>query len=328
MTSLAPAPRTLSTIVVGTDFTPCSAAAIAQAVRIAAWSDAAVHAVHVIDTNVVIDIESALSPMQHNIREGLIADARRTWATFSRTIPGAAGLALQVLINNRTAGLLDTTRTSRADLLVLGAFGHQTPDVGFGTVANACVRSSPADVLLVRDTRTGPFRSIVAAVDFSPTSSAALQQAAFFAARDGAELHILHVYSPPWLALDYGDATALIAPYIEQQYRTGVEDHLQQLAGPLATAYPGLRVRTHCHDRSGHRSGIAHFAASVAADLIVLGTRGRSNLRDILLGSTAEKVLATSPCSVLAVKPLTVEASASAEPVAETRRPVQMHTPA
>jgi hypothetical protein len=45
------------------------------------------------------------------------------------------------------------------------------------------------------------------------------------------------------------------------------------------------------------------YAQGVGADLIVLGTRGRTNLRDLLLGSTAEKVLRDSVCSVLAVHP-------------------------
>jgi nucleotide-binding universal stress UspA family protein len=41
----------------------------------------------------------------------------------------------------------------------------------------------------------------------------------------------------------------------------------------------------------------------VRADLVVLGTRGEHSLRDLLLGSTAEKALAAAGCSVLAVKP-------------------------
>jgi universal stress protein E len=45
-------------------------------------------------------------------------------------------------------------------------------------------------------------------------------------------------------------------------------------------------------------------AESVHADLIVLGTRGRASIRDLLLGSTAERALAESRCSVLAVKPM------------------------
>jgi nucleotide-binding universal stress UspA family protein len=41
----------------------------------------------------------------------------------------------------------------------------------------------------------------------------------------------------------------------------------------------------------------------VGADLIAIGTRGRTNLRDVVLGSTAEKLLRDSPCAVWASKP-------------------------
>jgi nucleotide-binding universal stress UspA family protein len=47
----------------------------------------------------------------------------------------------------------------------------------------------------------------------------------------------------------------------------------------------------------------AYQSIVVGADLTVLGTRGKTNLRDMLLGSAAERVLAESRCSVLAVKP-------------------------
>lgn len=56
-------------------------------------------------------------------------------------------------------------------------------------------------------------------------------------------------------------------------------------------------------DDQGHRSGIVDHAQEVRADLIVLGTRGRTNLRDVVQGTTAEKVLRESSCWVLAVKP-------------------------
>lgn len=158
-------------------------------------------------------------------------------------------------------------------------------------------------MLLVRDTQKGPFKTIVAAVDFSETSALALARAARFAARDGAELHVLHVFAAPWHQLHYRAPTPLAPPHLQKQYRDGLERRLAEFARPAIEAHAGLKVRTVCHDYNGHRSGIVEYAKSVAADLILLGTRGRTNLRDILLGSTAEKALEESPCSVLAVKP-------------------------
>lgn len=303
LTSAATPARPYTSVVVGTDFTPCSAVAVRQALRIAAWSAVPLRVVHVIDTTVVIELESALSAYQRAIRENLIKDAQKAWSDFAARIEGAANLPIHVSINNRIAGILGQAREHKADLLVMGAFGDRRPDVGFGTVATACVRKSMTDVLLVRDTQAGPFRCVVAAVDFSETSARALARAAMFAARDGAELHVLHVFAAPWRLLHAQTPELLPPVQLEKQYRDALSRRLAEFVGPITEAHKGLRVRAVCADLSGHRSGIVEYAKSVSADLIVLGTRGRTNLRDILLGSTAERALDESPCSVLAVKP-------------------------
>lgn len=292
-----------TSIVVGTDFTPCSAVAIEQAVRIAKWSNAAVHVVHVIDTTVVIQIEEALTQIQRDIRDSLATDAKRAWEDFSKGIKGTNGLALEVTINNRIAGIMSKIHDDKADLVVMGAFGTRKPDVGIGTVATACVRKSPSDVLLVRDTQPGAFKKVVIAFDFSPTSVRALSRAAWIAKNDGASLHVLHVFKAPWREFHYRSPAPLVSPHEQQQYRDSLARMLQERAAEVTRLIPGIKIETACIDDDGHRSGIVEYAKSNSADLLVLGTRGRNNLRDMLLGSTAENALEASTCSVLAVKP-------------------------
>lgn len=295
--------RPYASLVAGTDFTPASAVAIGQALRVAAWSGAALHVVHVIDTTVVIELEATLSAFQKSIREGLVSDARKAWTEFAASIPGAARLEFDVSINNRITGILNHAQQHKADLLVMGAFGDRPVDVGLGTVATACVRKSATDVLLVRDNQAGPFKKVVAAVDFSSTSARALARAALVAGQDGAELHVLHVFDAPWHRLHYRAPSVLTPPHLQKQYRDALDRRLADFVQPVAEARKGLRVHTVCQDKNDHRSGIVGYARSVSADLIVLGTRGQSNLRDLMLGSTAERALSESPCSVLAVKP-------------------------
>jgi nucleotide-binding universal stress UspA family protein len=296
--------RPYASVVAGTDFTPSSAVAIGQALRVAAWSGAPVHVIHVIDTNVVIELEAALSDFQKSIRESLARDAQQAWVEFAATIPGASRLEIEVSINNRIVGILNHAQKHKADLLVMGAFGERRADVGFGTVATACVRKSSMDVLLARDSQAArPFKKVVAAVDFSATSARALARAALVAARDDAELHVLHVFDAPWRRLHYRAPSPLAPPHLQKQYRDALDRRLAEFVQPVSAANAQLRLRPVCHDTNSHRSGIVEYALSVAADLIVLGTRGQSNLRDIMLGSTAEKALSDSPCSVLAVKP-------------------------
>ncbi len=295
--------NSVSSIVVGIDFTPCSAGALRQAIRIAGWNRAPVRAVHVIDSLVATELEEALAGARDNIREGLKQDARRAWEAFARTVVGADRISLDVRIDHRVQGILAAASESAADLLVLGANGMREPAVGMGTAATACIRHAKSRVLLVRDTHDGPFRRVVACVDFSPTSLSALDQAARVATQDGAELHVLHVFEAPWHRLHYRAPTPESDPHFQQQYREGLERRLAAFAGELGREIDYLKPKFVLFDGLGHRPGIVEYTGQVGADLIVMGTRGRANIRDLLLGSTAERTLLESPCSVLTVRP-------------------------
>lgn len=310
-------------IVVGTDFSPCSAVALRRALGLSAGQRAApsrLTVVHIIDTLVAIELKEALSSLQQDITDGLVRDARTRWAEFASAIPGAGDLPFEVAVTNRVAGIVRRADQEQADLLVLGAFGESAPDVGLGTVATACVRHATTDVLLVRDTHPGqgasPFRKVVAAVDFSETSRRVVERAAVMAAQEGAELILLHVFQAPWRRLHYRAPTPEADPAFRKQYAEGLVGRLTDFCQSTLdvvldegrrSGSRGLQVRHVVFDHQGHRSGIAEHAESVGADLIVLGTRGRSNLRDMLLGSTAEKALRESKCSILAVKPQELE---------------------
>ncbi|HEX5042054.1 MAG TPA: universal stress protein [Candidatus Polarisedimenticolaceae bacterium] len=290
-------------LLVGVDFTRCSAAALREGLRLAARMEAELRAVHVIDALVTAEVEEALSDVQRHIREGLLADARRAWSEFAMTVPGAQAVPFEVTISERTAGIRRAVREHRADLLILGAFGRSPVDVGLGTMATACVRAAPSDVLLVRDTHAGPFRSIVAGVDFSETSGLALKRAGELALLERAELRVLHVFDPPWHRLHFRGPTLEVAPRASERYVQELPRRLAAFAGATLAALPPLPYACEVFEDHGHRSGLVAYAQETGADLIVLGTRGHSNLRDTFLGSTAEKVLEHTSCSVLAVTP-------------------------
>lgn len=63
----------------------------------------------------------------------------------------------------------------------------------------------------------------------------------------------------------------------------------------------GVRVTTRLVE-GNLRDAIARAAKRSAADLVVVGTHGRTGLRKLLLGSVAERIVAISPCPVLTVR--------------------------
>ncbi len=280
----------LASIVVGLDFSECSRVALGHARRIASWAGAQVHPVHVVETPIdEIREDAALTEMQRGIHAGLVADARKRWGAFVEGMPAASDLHLDIFVAHRLVGIRQQLDRHNADLLVLGAYGDARPSVGMGTLASTCVRSVPTDILIVRDSYRDPFRTVVVGIDFSPTCRRALEAAALLAHGEGAKLYAAHVV--PARAENLARLPTELGP------------ELDAFVNQTTSKYPGLEVRAKVFPYSGYRSGVLEFAALVNADLVAVGTRGRSNLRDLVLGSTAEKVLRDSVCAVWAAKP-------------------------
>ena len=74
----------------------------------------------------------------------------------------------------------------------------------------------------------------------------------------------------------------------------------QNLRDRLINEYPGINIRVEIGDPG---EAIAHFAASIRADLIVMTSHGRRGVKEHVLGSVAERVLRLAQCSVLTIKP-------------------------
>lgn len=296
----------IKSIVAAVDFSPCSAAALAAALRIGAWNRAAVRAVHVIDVVVGLEPEPAMAAMHLAIRDGIVDDAAKAWAAFRETIPGASGMPCEILVDARVRGILAQTRIAHANILVIGAVGESAGDAkvetGFGSVAGGCVRHAECDVLAVRGSQTGPFRSVVAAVDFSDSARHALDTAVRVATQDAAALRVVHVYDAPWRRLPKDSKSPAADPAFKESYQKAIAARLAAFCKPLEHELRACKAEMIAVDAATHRRGIPDLARSVAADLVVIGTHGHSALHDMLLGTTAEKILRDSPCSVWVVR--------------------------
>lgn len=293
--------KTLRTILTAVDFSPTSAVALAEALRIAAWNRATVRAVHAVDTVLVTDIEAGLTPMVLSIRDGLLTDAKGEWARFAAPIPGADQIRFDAVLDARVRAIIGAAQSCRADLLVLGATGEGKPALGLGTVTSGCVRHAPCDVLIVRESRRGPFRRVIACVDFSETSRGALEAAVRLATQDSAAIDVLHVYHGPWHGKKSA-GTPAGDPAFRTAYHAALQARLNAFCEPFRHELTALKAQIEVLDAPNHRAGIPARAAEIGADVVVLGTRGGTNLRDLLLGSTAELLLRELTCSVLAVR--------------------------
>ena len=151
------------------------------------------------------------------------------------------------------------------------------------------------------------FSHILCPVDFSETSDRALRHAIALAEWYDARLTVLHVLPtatsalPPVAAL--GDVAVAIPDPPSPAHAEAALRHLVAGVGAGTTA-PGLRVA-----EGRPHEVIVGDAASLQADLLVLGTHGHGGFHRLLLGSVTEKVVRTAPCPVLTVPPALAGAS-------------------
>lgn len=141
---------------------------------------------------------------------------------------------------------------------------------------------------------------ILFATDFSVGTLPARAYAAYWTSTFGAELKVLHVFETYPVLAAYPMAPNPMAdtPMIESM-QSEVSRRLDQLANELGRC--GVRA-TSMQVRGIPSEEVIKAADADRADLIVLGTRGRTGLEHILLGSTAERVVKGAPCPVMTVR--------------------------
>jgi nucleotide-binding universal stress UspA family protein len=142
-----------------------------------------------------------------------------------------------------------------------------------------------------------PFRTILVPVDFSEHAARALDAAIELAKHFGAKLHLIHVYPiHPIMVAPYEVAIPID---IEKTLREPANLKLREWAERAVKA--GVAVETMAAGDTPAEAIVRH-AQDIRADLIVMGTRGLTGLKHVLLGSVAERTLRTAPCPVLTLK--------------------------
>jgi nucleotide-binding universal stress UspA family protein len=154
-----------------------------------------------------------------------------------------------------------------------------------------------------------PFKTILFATDFSPASQKAFEVAATLAHDYKARIIVIHVLEP--VTMGFSEFAAYVGPE---------EDRAQALE-LLRTVKPAspLIVTEHRLLDGDPATVIVETAQEIAADLIVMGTHGRSGLTRFVMGSVAEQVLRRAPCPVMTIRDViaekTMEQAEMAEPI-------------
>src|SRR5262245_61455526 len=140
-------------------------------------------------------------------------------------------------------------------------------------------------------------RRILHASDFSKASRRAFATAVEFARRERARLVVLHVMTPPSPFADGKPAASWRE--LEARARRVAERRLAGLVAEAGRAGIGARGRL---VPGAPAETIVRQARRERADVIVIGTQGRSGLGRLFMGSVAARVLQLAPCPVVTVR--------------------------
>jgi len=137
-----------------------------------------------------------------------------------------------------------------------------------------------------------PLHTILHPTDFSERSQAALHLACALARDYGARLVVLHVATQPPLV--YGEG---MLPLDADQFLDFAKEQLEHLDVPTGSIRAERRLET-----GDPANEILRVAKHIRADLIVVGTHGRTGVSRLLMGSTAEQIVRRASCPVLTLK--------------------------
>lgn len=210
--------------------------------------------------------------------------------------------AHSVLRGQPAEALLAWIDRHRPDVVVVGNRGASPLErTLLGSVSAALVDRSPVPVLVAR---RPTLERVVVAVDGSDIAAeaiATIRRWSFLAAAEIRTLSVAPMPTTPWPGeLRHGIADARTADRVATGYALLEHDII---AAEAATSLTAAGFTSQSEVRAGSPApGIVAFARELDADLVIMGSHGRTGLARLLLGSVARNVLHHASCSVLIVR--------------------------
>ena len=295
-------------ILVATDFSDSSAAALRQALWLANWSDAELILAHSID-----NLRRAARELSYKTKldlmsgEGELVEIeirKKSNQKLQQLIDSLDSRNLKIrsetLLGEAFVEITHAVQQEGYDLVIAGTRGVSAwKQFIVGSTAKKLIRKCPSAVWIVKAEHAECPKVILAPSDFSEVSRKAVLKGLWIAEQANAEFHLIHVIDSQDAADDFLEhipANSSIREEINHEATHRMDEFLKNLG---TTA-----VKIVCHLTWGYPwQEISRIAAKHNADLITMGTVGRSGVKGVLLGNTAERVLDTCDCSVLTIKP-------------------------
>jgi nucleotide-binding universal stress UspA family protein len=291
----------IKTILVATDFSPTARAGVDWAIEVASEHDASIRLVHGL---LLAHRMTDYVPAPPDFTEALqAAAAARLEEVCQRVRKAGVEVSSDLRLGLPSQAILEAAREEQADLLVIGTRGLSgVSHLLLGSTAERVVQHASCPVLSVHPgdhERHRRIRTILVPTDFSRDAELATAAANRFFGEDfeGARLVLVHAYHLPFEYTAYGTIPTSVD--YTKDVEGSAEERLAETAAGLADLGPEIETRA----VEGYPPDvIVEAAESVGADLIAMGTHGRTGLAHLFLGSTAERVVQHARCPVLTVR--------------------------
>jgi nucleotide-binding universal stress UspA family protein len=283
-------------LLLATDGSQFSEGAIREAVRLAKRCSSKLSALSVIETN----------PEYETIAPQLLEKAEKAArehleAVKERAKKEGIECATSILEGEDSYNYIsEEAAKSKASIIIMGRRGKTgLRRLAMGSTTARVIGHAPCNVLVVPSAAQVEFKSLVVATDGSRHSTAAASEAIGIAKRNNSKLTVIAVV-PSELA------TPTDVDFVVTQRERLAEKEMQaaeQNAKAVKEAAQKEGVSVQAFVMTGKPAdAIIETAREKNADLIVVGSHGRTGLEKLLMGSVAERVIVLSACAVLVVK--------------------------
>ena len=279
---------TLKTILVATDLTETSTAAVATAARLADAAGATLHVVHVAPDRSEADRASDHPSEYESAFDRTLAVAKTATLPQTHLLSGEPPSAVAMLADRLAA-----------DVVVLGRRRderHSTPDRPVGSTAYSFVTRTLVPVLVVCEPLSLPMRRALVAIDASEAARGSLLVALSWSsalrppASTDATLTVLHV--------ETGEASSERSGHMQRSAAHDAEVLQRNAAGWAGVTLERLTVTN-----PDPAEAISQQAAATKAELVILGTRSSAEHEQSIWGSTSAAVTRRSTIPILLVPP-------------------------
>ncbi len=293
---------TIQCILIPTDFSDLCADAVEAGILLAKRFEARIELAHAYGAPAAtLSPYGTVFPM--DLLDGVKSAARAKLDEEAERIRGL-GLDVTTRLSKRTPQetLPWLAGEVGADLVVMGTRGHSgLKQMVLGSVAQQLIREAPCPVMSVpaKATLADPIERILVPSDFSTAEGPTLEIARELAGsgEKAAEIVLIHaVYVPPELESELADGDTPISHAVTDPARARIDQLVADLIAQGHRASGRLLM-------GRPEEAVIREVDDSGADLVVMGTHGRSGISHLLVGSVAERVVRGASCATVTVRP-------------------------